>query len=469
LSGGIAFTSMQNGLLLQDRDLGTSQLESASSSARAGLLLSQQIASDMYSLLLVLVTITITVGITLFALNLTAGEKNLKYNIRTSYGVKDPQFLHVMGQLLGPPLVAGNRIVGLLNGDQIFPAMLTAVHKAQRTICFETYIYWSGQIGQEFADAFCARARAGVRVHVLLDWLGSGRIDTAILDAMKAAGVEVERYRPLRWYSLARMNHRTHRKLLVVDGEIGFTGGVGIADEWLGNAQSPQQWRDSHFRLEGPAVAQMQAAFMDNWMKTKSTVLHESEYFPQLKPAGESWAQVFKSSSREGSESARLMYLFSIASAEQSLRLANAYFVPDNLAIDALLAARRRGVDVQIIVPGKHTDEPLVRRASRGRWGRLLEAGVQVFEFQPTMYHCKVMVVDGVWTSVGSTNFDSRSFRLNDEANLNVFDREFAAREIRNFADDQDRSKQVTLAEWQRRPVREKAAEFLAGLFRSQL
>jgi cardiolipin synthase len=423
----------------------------------------------MTYLLVILATIMITMGITLFALNLTSGDKNLKYDIRTSYSIKDPQFLHVMGQLLGPPLVAGNRITGLLNGDQIFPAMLSAIHGAQRTICFETYIYWSGSIGKELAEALCSRARAGVKVHVLLDWVGSGRIDKAILDAMTAAGVEVERYRPLRWYNLSRMNHRTHRKLLIVDGEIGFTGGVGIADDWLGNAQSPQNWRDSHFRLDGPAVAQMQAAFMDNWMKTKSTVHHEPEYFPNLKPAGESWAQVFKSSSREGSESARLMYLFSIASAEESLLLANAYFVPDDLAVEALVAAKRRGVDVQIIVPGKYTDEPLVRRASRGRWGRLLEAGVQIFEFQPTMYHCKVMVVDGLWTSVGSTNFDSRSFRLNDEANLNVFDREFAARETENFAHDRSRSSQITLAEWQRRPVREKTMEFMAGLLRSQL
>ena len=213
----------------------------------------------------------------------------------------------------------------------------------------------------------------------------------------------------------------------------------------------------------------MQAAFMDNWIKTKSKVHHEEDYFPPLKPIGKALGQVFKSSSREGSESARLMYLLSIASAEKSILLANAYFVPDDLAVESLVAAKKRGVKIEIIVPGKHTDEPIVRRASRGRWGRLLEAGIEIFEFQPTMYHCKVMVVDGLWTSVGSTNFDSRSFRLNDEANLNILDAEFARRETENFADDRRRSKQITLAEWKRRPLREKATEFVAGLLRSQL
>ena len=423
----------------------------------------------MQTLAIILATAFCTLGITLLVLNLSAGEKNIKYEIRTSYGVKAPQFLHVMGQLLGPPLVDGNRVTGLLNGDEIFPAMLGAIRNAQKTICFETYIYWAGSIGKEFSDALCERSKQGVKVHVLLDWVGSDRIDNALLDNMEAAGVEVERYRPLRWYNLARMNHRTHRKLLVVDGQVGFTGGVGIADEWLGNADSPEHWRDSHFQLEGPAVAQMQAAFMDNWIKTKSKVHHEAEYFPPLKTAGDALAQVFKSSSREGSESARLMYLLSIACAEQSILLANAYFVPDDLAVESLLAAKKRGVRIEVIVPGKYTDMPIVRRASRGRWGRLLEAGIEIFEFQPTMYHCKVMVVDTLWTSVGSTNFDSRSFRLNDEANLNILDAEFAHRETENFAEDRARSKQITLAEWKRRPLREKVTEFLAGLLRSQL
>jgi hypothetical protein len=223
-----------------------------------------------------------------------------------------------------------------------------------------------------------------------------------------------------------RLNNRTHRKLLIVDGRIGFTGGVGIADTWLGHAQDPDHWRDSHYRLDGPAVADMQAAFMDNWMETCGEVLHGEEYFPPLEPVGPQPAQVFRSSADDGSESVRLLYLISIASAERSVRLANSYFVPDSLAIRTLVEAQRRGATLEILVPGRHIDQKTVRRASRALWGPLLEAGVAIYEYQPTMYHAKVAVVDEIWTSVGSTNFDTRSFRLNDEANLNVFDTGFA-------------------------------------------
>lgn len=410
-----------------------------------------------------------TLAAVLLVLNLSSSEKKIKHRIAPLYAVRDPQFLRSMGSLLGPAILAGNRVVTLTNGDEIFPAMLEAIRGAKKTISFETYIYWSGTIGQEFASALEERARAGVKVRVLLDWVGSGKMDASLLDGMKKSGVRVERYHPLRWYHLARINNRTHRKLLVVDGRIGFTGGVGIADKWSGHAQDADHWRDSHFRLEGPAVAQMQAAFMDNWMKTESEVLHGEDDFPKLSPAGTSLAQVFKSSPREGSESVRLMYLLSIASARQAIWIENSYFIPDDLTVEEIAAARHRGVAVQIIVPGKIIDSAVTRRASRSRWGDLLEAGVEIFEYQPTMYHCKVMVVDGIWSSVGSTNFDNRSFRLNDEANLNVFDEEFAARQIEIFAQDKAKSRRVTLEEWRNRPLSEKLTERLAGLLRAQL
>ncbi len=276
-------------------------------------------------------------------------------------------------------------------------------------------------------------------------------------------------YHPLRWYSVGRLNNRTHRKLLIVDGTVGFTGGVGIADQWLGHAQDPEHWRDSHFRLEGPAVAQMQAAFMDNWMETCSEVLHGEEYFPPLETVGPHIAQLFKSSADDASESVRLMYLLSIASATKSVRIANAYFVPDALAVSSLVAAQRRGVRVEIIVPSSRTDAKVVRRASRSLWGPLLEAGIAIHEYQPTMYHVKVVVVDDVWTSVGSTNFDNRSFRLNDEANLNVLDAEFAAGQAAQFEADKARARRITLEEWRGRPWRERAVERLASLLRLQL
>lgn len=405
----------------------------------------------------------------LVVLNLTSGEKKIEHEIRPLYGVGEPQFVRSMGVLLGPAIVGGNRVTALQNGDEIFPAMLEAIRGATQSISFETYIYWSGQVGREFAEALAERARAGVQVHVLLDWVGAGKMDDALLALMVDAGVEVLKYHPLRWYSLARINNRTHRKLLVVDGRIGFTGGVGIADEWLGHAEDPDHWRDSHYRVVGPAVAQMQAAFMDNWIKTNALVLHGEAYFPALDTAGPHLAQVFTSSAGEGSESVRLMYLLSIASARKNIRLSASYFVPDSLSVATLVSARERGVRVEIIVPGGHIDSKVTRKASRGLWGPLLEAGVTIYEFQPTMYHCKVMIVDDAWVSVGSTNFDNRSFSLNDEANLNILDPEFAAEQAEVFEADRARSREITLEAWRRRPWQEKLKEWAAGLLRSQL
>ena len=420
-------------------------------------------------ILVVAATVLLTVVVTLVVQSLSSGERKIRFQIETPYGIDDPQFERSMGHLLGPALVGGNRIVGLLNGAQIFPAMLAAIRQAKRTVTFETYIYWSGEIGEDLAEALIERAATGVRVHVLLDWLGSEKLDEASLQRMRDAGIEVEKYRPLRWYNLSRFNSRTHRKILVVDGNIGFIGGVGIADQWQGNGDSPEHWRDSHFQVEGPVVAQLQAAFLDNWMKTRSEVLHDDAYFPLIRPKASTAAQVFKSSPREGSSSVRLMYLMSIAAAKKQILLANSYFVPDSLSVAMLVAAKRRGVDVQIIVPGPIVDTAITRRASRSRWGDLLEAGIEISEFQPTMYHCKVMIVDGLWVSVGSTNFDNRSFRLNDEANLNTLDRDLAQHQTRAFEDDKRRSKRVTLEQWRNRPLREKLVEHAAGLLRSQL
>ena len=417
----------------------------------------------------ILLAVVATALVVLLLANLSSSEKKIEHEIHPLYGAGDEQFVRSMGVLLGPAILAGNRVTALRNGREIFPAMLHAIRNAERTITFETYIYWSGEIGREFAEALSARARADVKVHVLLDWVGTGKMDDELLERMKQAGVEVCKYHPLRWYNLGRINNRTHRKLLVVDGAIGFTGGVGIADEWLGDAEDAEHWRDGHYRVEGPAVAQMQAAFMDNWMKTRSLVLHGEEYFPPLAPVGEHAAQVFKSSATDGSESVRLMYLLSIASARRSVRLSASYFVPDRLAVATIVSARERGVEVEIVVPGPNIDAKVTRKASKGLWGPLLEAGVRIHEFQPTMYHCKVMIVDDVWVSVGSTNFDNRSFRLNDEANLNILDAEFAAEQARTFEADKGRAREMTLEMWRARPRREKVKEWLAGVVRSQL
>src|SRR5438552_7763136 len=417
----------------------------------------------------VLVSILATIVAVLLVLNFSTGEIEIKERVTHSYAISDPQFQRSMSALLGPPLVGGNNIGTLLNGNQIFPAMLDAIMHAKKSITFETYIYWSGRIGKRFADALAARARQGVRVHVLLDWVGSNRIDASFLDTMRDAGVEIEKYHPPRWYTLNKLNNRTHRKLLVVDGRLGFTGGVGIADEWDGNAEDSEHWRDTHFRLEGPAVAQMQAAFVDNWVKITGTVLDGPEYFPAIPATGAELAQVFKSSREGGSESMHLMYLLSTVAATRSIDLAMAYFVPDDLAQDALLDALRRGGKTRIILPGPITDTEVLRKASHEKWGTLLQAGAEIYEFQPTMFHCKVLVVDGLWSSVGSTNFDNRSFRLNDEANLNVYSREFAERQIAVFNDDLKRSRRISYAEWRNRPLWEKVTERVETLIDSQL
>jgi cardiolipin synthase A/B len=420
-------------------------------------------------MIIVVTTIVITLICVFFVINLSFGSKSINARADTLYTVADPQFLRSMGRLLGPPVIEGNRIQTLVNGDEIFPSMLEAIRSARETVNFETFIYWSGDIGKAFADALSERARSGVRVNVMLDWFGCSDIDEAYVNEMKHAGVDVYRYNPLRWYTLGLMNNRTHRKLLVIDGKVGFTGGVGIATQWTGHAQDKSHWRDTHFRIEGPAVAQLQSAFIDNWIQVCGQVLHSAAYFPPLEPDGGYTAQVFKSSPRGGAEGVQLMYLLSIAAAKTSVQLSMSYFVPDKVAVNTFVAAQKRGVQIQMIVPGPYIDKKVVRYASRYAWGALLQAGIEIYEYQPTMFHCKVMIVDELWTSVGSTNFDSRSFSVNDEANLNIYSSEFASKQARIFKQDLRNSRRITLEEWRNRPWKNKIRDCIADLISPQL
>ena len=414
-------------------------------------------------------TVIATAAAVLFAFNFTSGEKKIERRIERLYTIDNPRFANELGALLGPPFLAGNRTTALHNGDRIFPAMLAAIRGARSTVTFETYIYWSGDIGRAFATALADKARQGVKVHVLLDWVGSAKVEDSLIAEMTAAGVQIRKFHPPHWSNLGRMNNRTHRKLLVVDGSVGFTGGVGIATLWTGNAQDPEHWRDSHFKIEGPVVAQMQSVFIDNWIKVTGDVLHGPGYFAALEPVGKGLAQMFSSSPSGGSESMQLMYLLAITSASRSIDLAAAYFVPDDLVSRALIEAMRRGVKLRIVVPGEHIDSETVRSASRARWGPLLAAGAVIAEYRPTMFHCKVMIVDGLLVSVGSTNFDNRSFRLNDEATLNLLDADFAKEQTLVFNADLALSRGVSLAAWQARPWQEKLAERVASLIGSQL
>lgn len=418
---------------------------------------------------IILTTIAITIVAVVIAMNFATPEKKIERRLQHLHAIADPQFRREMGVMLGPGIMPGNRVTALNNGDEIFPAMLDAIRGAERTINFETYIYWSGETGRAFADALSERARAGVQVNVLLDWVGSVKMEDALIDRMKAAGVVVEKYRPLKWYNLGRLNNRTHRKILVVDGKIGFTGGVGVADQWTGHAQDPDHWRDLHFRVEGPVVSQFQAAFNDNWIKTTGEVLNGADHFPPLVEVGDMPAHMFIASPSGGSESMHLMYLMTIAASRKSIDLHAAYFVPDRLIIEALLQARERGVRVRVVLPGKHIDSETVRLASKAHWGELLLGGVEIHEYQPTMMHNKMLIVDGEMVSVGSTNFDVRSFRLNDEASMNVYDAAFAAEMTAVFEADLAESIPYTYAMWKARPFREKVFETLVLPFKSQL
>jgi cardiolipin synthase len=421
-------------------------------------------------------TVAAGVGIALAAVvgavaigNVDVGEEGIKKALSPMYAVSDPRFAREIGTLLGPPLVSGNQYRLLRNGDEIFPAMLAAIRDATKSIDFESYVYWSGAIGQEFADALSERARAGVRVNIVLDWVGSEKMQERLIKEMTASGAHVYKYHPPRRFDVFHFNNRTHRKILVVDGKVGFTGGVGIAPEWTGHAQDAQHWRDSHFEVRGPVVAQMQTAFVDNWIKVSGEVLRGDEYFPVLASVGDSVAQVFSSSPTEGSENMELMYLLAISAATRSIDLSAAYFVPDAQTSAALVSALRRGVRIRIIVPGDHMNSETTRAASRARWGPPLANGALIAEYQPTMFHCKVLVVDGLLVSVGSPNFDNRSFHLNDETSLNILDAAFALQQTQVFEEDLAKSKAVSFREWTERSIFERLAEHAASLVGSQV
>jgi cardiolipin synthase len=358
--------------------------------------------------------------------------------------VRSTEFVQATGALLSGAYVPGNKIVTLHNGDEIFPAMLAAIRGARRSVNFESYVFEKGDVPAQFANALSERARAGVRVKVILDDHGASKAK-AYYPQMRESGVVLETYHPVFGPDLSRSNHRTHRKLLVVDGRIGFLGGVGIADQWKGKGNAPDEWRDLHYKVEGPVVAQLQAAFNNNWLKTHHEVLQGLDYFPPLHAAGSLPVGTLYNISRTGSTPMELMCHLTVASVQRSLLIETPYFLPDKRLVDGLCAASRRGVAVHIIMPGKFIDIKAVRRASKKCWKPLLQAGVHLYEFQPTMIHSKLMVADGVFVSVGSMNLDPRSQKINDEANIAVISESFAREQTRVFESDLKRCKPVRL------------------------
>lgn len=392
----------------------------------------------------------------------------LQEPIVLDYGPRDPAFASAYGPVVGAEFIGGNAVKILVNGDEFFPAMLAEIRKAQKTITLETYIWAPGKISDDFIAALTERARAGVKVHVLVDGMGTLKFKKEDAATLRTAGVEFIKYGREHWYHIKpNINHRTHRKLLIVDGRVGYTGGMCIDDHWLGDAENEKVWRETGVRVEGPAVRQMQAVFATNWLQTTTHLLLGEDYFPRISNAGTSVAQCFQSGPEEAPEAARLGYLLAIAGARETIDIAHAYFVPDELAIDMLVAARQRGVKIRVIVPAIN-DSRMGRAASRSRWGRLLEAGAEFHLYEPAMYHCKTMSVDGLLVTIGSANFDNRSFAINDEVTFNVLDKSQAAAHLRMFEHDLKRSRPYTRAEFESRPFYVKAFDHLSGLFRSQ-
>jgi cardiolipin synthase len=381
--------------------------------------------------------------------------------------VGEPSFFPTIEAYTDAPIVGGNRIDLLFNGDETFPAMLRDIIAAKSTITFAQYLYEDGSISYEFAQAFSDRCRAGVQVHILIDNQGSQKIPGEIPAMMRDAGCHVEFFRRveaqqvfLPW-KLLKYNYRNHRRVLVIDGRVGFTGGYGISEAWTGDGRTEDHWRETNARVEGPVVKYLQAAFTESWLEATGTVLGGDGYFPRLEPQGKVSAQMVKSSPIGGSFQNYMLFLLSITSAKKSIRITNSYFIPDDTMIEALLNAAARGVRVVVLVPGK-IDHQITYRASRSNYGRMLLGGIQIFEYTAALMHAKTMVIDGVWATVGSTNFDNRSFALNEELNLTVYDSGLARRLEEAFEQDLKYSRKITYEEWNSRGVGERIYEIFA-------
>lgn len=382
--------------------------------------------------------------------NATPKPKRVTEPLSIAYGVDDPAFLRDLEVHMSAPIVGNNHIELFQNGEEIQPAQLDAMREARHHIHIETFQFVDGDLTREILDILTGKLEDGVEVRLILDFAGSALADFAALSDLADAGATVVRWRKPSWYQLGRLNHRTHRKLLIIDGSVGFTGGANLTDNWLGHPRDGN-YRDNFYRVEGPVVAWLQAAFMDNLVAATGQPLFGDDYFPVLEDADGMHAQVVLSSPREGRHRMRKMKLMAFAAARDHIRIGTPYFYPDPGILDALVDARERGVDVDIITPGEPIDKQFVRKASKSHWGGLLEAGIRFNEYDKAMYHAKLMIVDDYWVSVGSTNIDNRSFRINDEANLNIFDRDFAQKMIGVFNADLEHTTLYDLERWQSR------------------
>jgi cardiolipin synthase len=390
-------------------------------------------------------------------------DKRSVYKFDHPFSVEDEPFRRSLGGF-GFAMVDGNSAEILNNGDAIFPAMTAAIREARQTVNLESYIFKDDRAGKIIADALMEAARRGVEVRVLVDGTGS-KFSGPLLDRMRQAGVKASVYRPIRLWNLHKIARRTHRKILVVDGTVSFTGGFCIADSWLGDARNPKEWRDMMVRATGPVSAQMQSIFSEDWTFTTGEILAGDRFYPSIAPAGQVPAQAIKIAHGDSSSLAAMLYYVTIQSARKSIHIQNAYFVPNRQIREALIQAARRGVDVRIMVPGRHMDEPLVRMASRLHYGELLKSGVRIFEYSRTMMHNKDSVIDGIFSMIGSINFDARSLHENAEESLAFYDREFGAKLEATFAADERDSHEITYRSWKRRSLEQRLAEIVSGAF----
>jgi cardiolipin synthase A/B len=385
-------------------------------------------------------------------------------------GDRTSELRRALEGILGMPATEGNAVDVLRNGNEIFPAMLESIEAAEHTIDLLTFVYWRGEIGTRFAEALAERARAGLRVRVLLDAWGSRPIERSLLSLMEDAGVLVRWFRPFRRLQPNKANHRTHRKSMIVDEATGFTGGVGIADEWNGDARNEREWRDTHFRVRGPSVDGLRAAFLDNWAETDASFFDpEVDRFPLQPQPGGSVIQSVRGASETGWSDISTLFLSLLQLAEERVRITTAYFVPDTELNDRLCEAAERGVKLEILLPGPHIDKRFVQLAGESSYERLLRGGARIWRFQPSMLHAKVMTVDGIIANIGSANLNARSTELDEEINLVAFDPDLVRTLDRQFEEDLERSEELVVGQWEKRSMPRRVFERAAGLLRHEV
>ncbi|HKA37030.1 MAG TPA: cardiolipin synthase [Thermoanaerobaculia bacterium] len=397
--------------------------------------------------------------------DIIGSEKRVVYKFDRRFDVSDPVFRRSL-DTFGTAMVAGNTAELLQNGDEIFPSMTNAIREAKVSVNLETYIFQPDEAGRQFADAMIEAAGRGVEVRLLIDSWGSKLGD--LRKPLEEAGVKWREYRPIRLFSIYKVGKRTHRKILVVDGKVAFTGGLGISEKWLGDARNSKEWRDTQVRVTGPVVDQMQAIFAEDWTYTTGEILAGEKFYPKhdgRDGQGPVMAQAIKASRGDASSLAKMLYYVAIKSATKVIHIQNAYFIPDKQVRDALVEAVKRGVDVKVMVPGRHIDLPMVRQASWLHYGDMLKGGVKIYEYRDTMMHNKTMVVDGLFSTIGSINFDTRSMNKNAEESLAFYDRELAAKVEAMFQKDLQRCDEITLHEFENRGLAKRTSEVLSYIW----